>query len=123
MPHRQLTLPHMPAFLTSAEVAQLLGVHPVTVRRWRVRNKEAGYIKEGPPYLIRGRSVAYPTDAFKAWCGESHTVDGVVHANAPASTDPALTPQPEAESQTPAPSTGSLLPADLELELQQVLGG
>lgn len=109
----QFTLPHVEPHLSSADVAELLGVHPVTVRRWRVRNKEAGHIKEGPPYEYRGRTIVYPTQAFKEWCARTTVVGGVVRANAPPSVVPELAPEPAAQ---PAPT-----PSAIELEIQQAL--
>ncbi len=64
-------------FFTDLQVAALLGRNPVTVRKWRVKNKEAGCIKFGPPYEYRGPNVVYPKDKFAAWCKQVRMVNGV----------------------------------------------
>lgn len=97
---RQLTLPHVDAYLTGDQVAQLLGVHPVTVRRWRTKNKELGYIAFGPPYEVHARRVSYPIKAFHEWCAHVRVEAGVPKINAP-----------------------NKVVNDVELEIQQALGG
>lgn len=77
---------------TSLEIARMLGVNPVTVRKWRVKNKALGVIKYGPPYVFRGSDVVYPRVAFDAWCGAVEVVDGVPRMNLPAS---AIIPLPQ----------------------------
>lgn len=72
-------------FFRDTQIAAMLGVNPVTVRQWRVKNREAGRIQYGPPYEYRGRYVVYPKPAFRAWCAAVKVVDGVPHMNLPVS--------------------------------------
>lgn len=67
------------------QVARMLGVNPVTVRRWRTKNKAAGCIKYGPPYEYHGANVMYPAPAFSAWCSQVRMVGGVPRINLPIS--------------------------------------
>lgn len=71
------------SYYTEAQVAALLGKHPVTVRKWRVKNKQIGLIKHGPPYEFRGHNVVYPKDKFRSWCSQVRVVDGVPRINLP----------------------------------------
>ena len=52
-----------PAFLTQAEVAQLLGVPARTLEGWRLT-------RSGPPWLKLGRHVRYDRDDVLAWARE-----------------------------------------------------
>lgn len=70
-------------YFTADQVASLLGVHSVTVRRWRTLNKAAGELRHGPPYEFRGSRVVYPKDAFRDWCSSVRVVDGVPRLNLP----------------------------------------
>lgn len=70
-------------YFSDAQVAAMLGVHPVTVRKWRVKNTEAGCIKFGPPYEYRGPNVVYPKPDFATWCAQVRMVDGVPRINLP----------------------------------------
>lgn len=74
-------------FFTDAQIARMLGVNPVTVRQWRVKNKRAGCIQYGPPYEIHGSNVVYPKAQFRAWCAGVVVVGGVPQLNLPASAD------------------------------------
>lgn len=85
---RTLPLPHIPPgsrvrYLSDIQVAAALGFHPVTLRKWRAKNKQVGEIKHGPPYEYRGVSVVYPEDKFQAWLDARQTIDGVTHYRAP----------------------------------------
>lgn len=70
---------------TDTQIARMLGVNPVTVRQWRVKNKKAGEIKHGPPYEIRGNAVVYPKPGFRAWCAAVKVEGGVPITNLPPS--------------------------------------
>lgn len=83
MAAQQLTLPHVEEYLTGDQIAQLLGVHPVTVRRWRTKNREAGHFVYGPPYVTHGRRVLYPISEFHEWCAQVELKNGVPQINAP----------------------------------------
>lgn len=72
-------------FYTSHEIAQLLGVNAVSVRRWRTKNKAAGALVYGPPYEYRGPNVVYPKRAFTEWCKQVRMVNGVPNINLPVS--------------------------------------
>lgn len=72
------------------QIARMLGVNPVTVRQWRVKNKRAGCIKYGPPYEIHGGDVVYPKEQFRQWCATRAVVGGVPQLNLPATADLAL---------------------------------
>lgn len=76
---------NLEGFLSDEQVARQLGVHPVTVRRWRAKNKKAGCIKFGPPYEFRGPNVVYPKSTFSEWCRAVRVVDGVPRMNLPVS--------------------------------------
>lgn len=65
------------------QIARMLGVNPVTVRKWRTKNKTAGCIKFGPPYEYHGSNVVYRADKFAAWCSQVKMVDGVPRINMP----------------------------------------
>lgn len=69
------------------EIARMLGVNPVTVRQWRVKNKKLGEIKHGPPYEYRGSEVVYPKSKFREWCAAVEVVGGVPRVNLPPSAD------------------------------------
>lgn len=68
---------------TDTQVAALLGKHPVTVRKWRAKNTEAGCVKYGPPYEYHGTNVWYPKAKFREWCAQVRMVNGVPHMNLP----------------------------------------
>ena len=78
---------------TDVQIAKMLGVNPVTVRQWRVKNKKLGQIKYGPPYEFHGNSVVYPVEKFRQWCSEIKVVNGVPQLNLPASADRDLLPE------------------------------
>lgn len=80
-------------FFTSDQMAAMLGKHPVTLRKWRTKNKELGCIKYGPPYEYRGSAVVYPAVKFRVWCAQVRVIDGVPHINLPIS---AVVPLPVA---------------------------
>lgn len=82
-------------YFTAAQVAALLGMNPVSVRRWRALNKKVGAIKHGPPYEFRGRLVVYPKKAFYDWCASVKLVGGVPHMNLPVSAVPEVTAELE----------------------------
>lgn len=86
--------PPDPDFYTAEQVAVLLGVHPVTVRRWRTRNKTSGSLRHGPPYEYRGARVVYPKELFRHWCARIQVIDGVPRMNLPitASVQPPVGP-------------------------------
>lgn len=84
---------HDPDFYTDVQIAKLLGKNPVTVRKWRVKNKELGMIKYGPPYEFRGPNVVYSKRAFATWCGQVQMVNGVPCINLPISATIPLPPQ------------------------------
>jgi len=46
--------------LSPAQVAAMLGLNPITLRRWRVEGK-------GPPCSHEGRNTWYRGEAIKAW--------------------------------------------------------
>lgn len=73
------------SFYTDVEIAAMLGVHPVTVRKWRKKNVPLGCIKHGPPYEYRGANVVYPKDKFSTWCSQVRIVGGVPRINLPIS--------------------------------------
>lgn len=77
-------------FLTTPQVAVLLGYNQVTLRRWRTKNKEAGEIRYGPPYEIRGGRVLYPKRGFYTWCSQVRVVGGVPRMNLPVTAAPAF---------------------------------
>ena len=52
--------------LTTEEVAQLLRVHPATVRRWRLDGV-------GPQYLRVGSVYRYPVRQLERWIAASVT--------------------------------------------------
>lgn len=70
----------------------MLGLNPVTLRKWRTKNKKLGVIKHGPPYEFRGHNVFYPEDKFRAWCSQVRMVNGVPNMNLPISS---TIPHPE----------------------------
>lgn len=50
-----------PAYLTSAQVAALIGVSRTTMKRWRLLGK-------GPPAIVlHGRTVRYEAERVHAW--------------------------------------------------------
>ena len=89
------TNPPEPDYFTTDQVAVLLGVHTVTVRRWRSWNKDAGAIKHGPPYEYRGSRVVYPKDKFRDWCSQVTKVDGVTRMNLPITSSIPLPADPD----------------------------
>lgn len=70
-------------YLTSKQVAFLLGMNEASVRRWRTKNKKLGVIKYGPDYEIHGGRVVYRSDVFRKWCAQTQRINGVLHSNAP----------------------------------------
>jgi len=52
--------------LTTEEAVERLGVHPSTVRRWRLDDV-------GPRYFKIGSIYRYPADALEAWLAQSLT--------------------------------------------------
>ena len=54
-------------FLTSAQVAQFLGLHPLTLNQWRSRNT-------GPAYIRVGRSIRYSRADIDAWLAQHRRV-------------------------------------------------
>lgn len=83
-----------PVFLSTGYVAGVLGVHPGTVRRWRVWNARLGRIAYGPPYEHQGNRVWYPQDQFNRWCALVHFEHDVPSVNPPCpGGDSALDPQ------------------------------
>lgn len=65
-----------PAFITGDEVADLVRVHPATVRRWRAEGI-------GPRFVRAGRLVRYRRADVDAWLSRgagSQEVAGVVAA-------------------------------------------
>ena len=93
----ELEISVAPAF-TDVQVARMLGIHPVSVRRWRVKNGRAGCIKYGPPYEYRGYNVVYPVDKFRAWCAQVRVVGGVPRMNLPVT---AIQPLPDDPQRAP----------------------
>lgn len=77
-------------YFTDTQVAAMLGSHPVTMRKWRTKNKAFGAIKFGPPYEYRGSRVVYPKEKFRAWCSQVQLVDGVPRFNLPITAHVAL---------------------------------
>ena len=53
----------MNAYLTTAEVAQILGYRPQTIRAWRYRGTGPRYIRLGGP---KGRAL-YDVEELTAW--------------------------------------------------------
>lgn len=86
------SIPEGRDFFSDEQVARMLGLHPVTVRKWRGKNTKAGCIKFGPPYEYHGANVVYPKDQFSAWCGQVKVVGGVPRMNMPVGA-PATLPQ------------------------------
>lgn len=91
------TIPIENKFFTDVQVAAMLGLNPVTVRKWRAKNKKLGLIKYGPPYEFRGPNVVYPKDRFSTWCSQVQMVGGVPRVNLPIS---ATIPLPDPEGIT-----------------------
>lgn len=79
-------------YFTDVEIAQMLGRHEVTVRKWRAKNTRAGYIKYGPPYEYRDHNVVYPKQAFREWCAAVEVINGVPHLNLPRDAEVHTTP-------------------------------
>lgn len=96
-----MTMNNQDDFFRDTQIAAMLGVNPVTVRQWRVKNKAAGGIKYGPPYEYRGRSVVYPKQAFREWCASVKVVGGVPRLNllATSTVVPPKPPSPENPAQ------------------------
>lgn len=84
-----------PDYFTAEQIASLLGVHPVTVRRWRTLNKNAALLIHGPPYEYRGARVVYPKEDFRHWCSSVKVVDGVPRINLPITATSSTHPTPE----------------------------
>lgn len=95
--------PTEPDYFTDTQVAALLGVHPVSVRRWRTLNKKIGLIKHGPPYEFRGARVVYPKEGFRDWCSQVRKVNGVPSINLPVSSN---IPLPSEECERPTANVG-----------------
>ena len=55
-----------PRYLSTERAAELLGVAPATLLKWRTHRK-------GPPFLRLGRRVVYSEGALRAWA-EMHAV-------------------------------------------------
>lgn len=72
-------------YVSDVQIAAMLGYHPVTVRKWRKKNTDAGCIKYGPPYEYRGPKVVYPMSGFRTWCSQVRIVNGVPRVNLPIS--------------------------------------
>lgn len=47
-------------YVTTLELAKLVGLHPTTLARWRT-------LRQGPPYTKLGHKVLYRLDAFYSW--------------------------------------------------------
>jgi hypothetical protein len=47
-------------YLTESELAAELDYKPDTLRKWRAR-------REGPPWVLIGKTAYYPIDKFKDW--------------------------------------------------------
>ena len=88
-----------PDFFTATQVATMLGVHDVTVRRWRSWNAKLGVIKYGPPYEYRGSRVVYPNAAFREWCGQVTDDQGVTRINLPITATIPLPKKQEAQDE------------------------
>jgi hypothetical protein len=86
-----------PNHFTELQVAAMLGYHPVTIRKWRVKNTNAGCIKFGPPYEYHGRNVLYPKDQYRAWFNHVEVIDGVPRMNAPIKARIALPSEDQAQ--------------------------
>jgi hypothetical protein len=80
-------------YFVDTQIAKMLGVNPVTVRQWRVKNKKAGEVKHGPPYEVRGGNVVYPKGKFREWCAGVEVRAGVPYANLPPTADLAVIQQ------------------------------
>lgn len=93
---------------TDTQIAAMLGFNPVTVRQWRVKNKKAGAIKYGPPYVVKGGNVLYPKEAFRQWCSDVKVIGGVPHTNLPPSADLTAIQQATANAQDPFAEIGRL---------------
>jgi len=55
-----------PRYLSTERAAELLGVAPATLLKWRSRRR-------GPPFVKLGRRVVYSEGALRAWA-EMHVV-------------------------------------------------
>lgn len=78
-----IAIPHPTCFSETA-VALVLGRDVDTIRKWRIKNKEAGRVAYGPPYGINeAGAVLYPKDDFAAWCKRVRMVDGVPRMDLP----------------------------------------
>ena len=63
-----------PRLLTTKEAAKLLGLHYVTLQKWRVRGC-------GPPFLrLGGRAVRYRVSDLERWM-RRHTFDSTTQAD------------------------------------------
>lgn len=78
-----MTSPHQSEYFTDAQLARMLGLNPVTLRKWRTKNKKLGVIKYGPPYEFHGPNVLYPAGKFREWCSQVRMVNGVPCMNLP----------------------------------------
>lgn len=82
-------------WLTTAEVAEDLGVTTATLSAWRKRG-------EGPPYLALTETVIrYPRDGYRAWL-QARTVTPGKPSGPLAAPKPAPTGHPAPEWGTPA---------------------
>lgn len=50
----------MSDYITTAQLAERLGMQPVTLRSWRLRGM-------GPPYIRAGGKVLYPIKDVETW--------------------------------------------------------
>lgn len=89
------------AYFKDTQIAKMLGLNPVTVRQWRVKNKKAGSIKHGPPYEVHGTEILYPKSQFRQWCAAVEVVGGVPRVNLPVSADLAAIQQATANAEDP----------------------
>ena len=55
-----------PRYLSTERAAQLLGVAPATLLKWRSRRR-------GPPFVKLGRRVVYNESVLRAWA-DAHAV-------------------------------------------------
>jgi len=55
-----------PRYLSTERAAELLGVAPATLLKWRSRRR-------GPPFVRLGRRVVYNEAALRAWA-DAHAV-------------------------------------------------
>jgi hypothetical protein len=89
-------------YFTDTQIASMLGVNPVTVRQWRVKNKRLGVIRYGPPYEFRGPQVVYPKPKFREWCAAVPIVNGVPRVNLPVTANMTLIAQATGDAEQAA---------------------